>query len=206
MGVEACEAVHAMLLPRLVCKEFCIRGPCDFFLANVKEHAPLSARASVDHGVDVETTDEHVNRAADRGCSVSSCSLLQFVVLSGHAGHQSLPSRQRLDGSQVIWSESTEETVPFRTELRTAGSISLNDSAFTPRRAPKWLLWMSILLESFSPDSKIHVVTLTAHSPRVYETVALASACRYASSCPCRPPLRSDLRTWLQVKAMTQTG
>lgn len=36
--------------------------------ANVKEHAPLSARASVDHGVDVETTEMHVNREADRGC------------------------------------------------------------------------------------------------------------------------------------------
>ena len=40
----------------------------DVSLSNVKEHATLSARASVDHGVDVETTDEHVNRAADRGC------------------------------------------------------------------------------------------------------------------------------------------
>ena len=43
------------------------------FLANVKEHAPLSAGASVDHGVEVETTQEHVNRAADRGCCVSTC-------------------------------------------------------------------------------------------------------------------------------------
>ena len=37
-------------------------------LPNVKEHAPLSAGASVDHGVEVETTRDHVNRAADRGC------------------------------------------------------------------------------------------------------------------------------------------
>ena len=37
-------------------------------LANVKEHATLSAGASVNHGVGVETTEEHVNRAADRGC------------------------------------------------------------------------------------------------------------------------------------------
>ena len=43
------------------------------FLANVKEHATLSAGASVDHGVEVETTGEHVNRAADRGCCVSTC-------------------------------------------------------------------------------------------------------------------------------------
>jgi hypothetical protein len=42
-------------------------------MANVKEHATLSARASVDHGVEVETTGEHVNRAADRRCSGSAC-------------------------------------------------------------------------------------------------------------------------------------
>ena len=40
-------------------------------LPNVKEHAPLSAGAHVDHGVDVGITVEHVNRAADRGCCVS---------------------------------------------------------------------------------------------------------------------------------------
>ena len=45
---------------------------------NVKEHATLSARASVDHGVDVETTGEHENRAADRGCRVSPCSISYF--------------------------------------------------------------------------------------------------------------------------------
>jgi hypothetical protein len=38
------------------------------FLQNVKEHAPLSAGASVDHGVEVEGRKWHVNRAADRGC------------------------------------------------------------------------------------------------------------------------------------------
>ncbi len=45
-----------------------------FLDANVKEHAPLSAGASVDHGVKVETMREHGNRAADRGCCVSTCS------------------------------------------------------------------------------------------------------------------------------------
>jgi len=51
-----------------------------FFISldNVKEHAPLSARASVDHGVKVETTQEHLNRAADRGCCVSTCSAILF--------------------------------------------------------------------------------------------------------------------------------
>ena len=49
-----------------------------FSSANVKEHATLSARASVDHGVDVETMGEHVNRAADRGCCVSTCCASSF--------------------------------------------------------------------------------------------------------------------------------
>ena len=39
-----------------------------FSSANVKEHAPLSARARVDHGVEVQITEDHENRAADRGC------------------------------------------------------------------------------------------------------------------------------------------
>ena len=34
----------------------------------------MEAGASVDHGVEVETTGKHVNRAADRGCCVSTCS------------------------------------------------------------------------------------------------------------------------------------
>ena len=37
-------------------------------VANVKEHATLSARARVVHGVKVECRESHVNRAADRGC------------------------------------------------------------------------------------------------------------------------------------------
>ena len=44
--------------------------------SNVKEHATLSAGAHVDHGVKVGDTEDHVNRAADRGCCVSACSLL----------------------------------------------------------------------------------------------------------------------------------
>jgi hypothetical protein len=43
-------------------------------MANVKEHATLSARAGVDNRVEFETTREHENRAADRGCCVSTCS------------------------------------------------------------------------------------------------------------------------------------
>ena len=49
-----------------------------FILHNVKEHATLSAGARVDHGVDVEVTKGHVNRAADRGC-VSRLVLRSFL-------------------------------------------------------------------------------------------------------------------------------
>jgi hypothetical protein len=59
------------------------------FLPNVKEHAPLSARASVDHGVEVKTTDKHVNRAADRGCCVSTCSASSFPECADDALHES---------------------------------------------------------------------------------------------------------------------
>ena len=48
---------------------------------NVKENAPLSARARVDYGTGVETTENHVNRAADRGCCVSSCSASHFDII-----------------------------------------------------------------------------------------------------------------------------
>lgn len=62
-------------------------------LANVKEHATLSARARVDHGVDVEVTKGHVNRAADRGCCVSTCSHLRFLVTLMRLHHR--PSYQQ---------------------------------------------------------------------------------------------------------------
>ena len=48
-------------------------APGSSILHNVKEHATLSAGASVDHGVGIEATEDHVNRAADRGCCVSPC-------------------------------------------------------------------------------------------------------------------------------------
>ena len=41
-------------------------------MQNVKEHATLSAGANVEHGVEVELKEKHVNRAADRGCCVST--------------------------------------------------------------------------------------------------------------------------------------
>ena len=50
----------------------------NIFLPNVKEHATLSAGARVDHGVEVKITGDHVNKAADRGCCVSSCSASSF--------------------------------------------------------------------------------------------------------------------------------
>jgi hypothetical protein len=46
---------------------------------NVKEHAPLSVGASVDHGAEVKTTEDHRNRAADRGCVARLVVPLSFV-------------------------------------------------------------------------------------------------------------------------------
>ena len=61
-------------------------------LPNVKEHATLSAGASVDHGVDVKTTGEHLNRAADRGCCVSACWASCF---GGSGAYQSVQRPRR---------------------------------------------------------------------------------------------------------------
>lgn len=47
----------------------------------VKEHATLSAAASVGNRVGVEITDNQVNRAADRGCRVSTCSHFPFQTV-----------------------------------------------------------------------------------------------------------------------------
>ena len=50
------------------------------YWTNVKEHATLSARAHVDHGVKVIATDDHENRVANRGCCVSTCSAFLLVI------------------------------------------------------------------------------------------------------------------------------
>lgn len=50
------------------------------FWANVKEHATLSAVSHVDHGVEVGTTKDHVNRAADR---VAVSRLVRVLVTVG---------------------------------------------------------------------------------------------------------------------------
>ena len=53
------------------------------FLANVKAHAPLPARASADHVVNVVITGNHRNRAAGSGCMARLVGLLHssFVHL-----------------------------------------------------------------------------------------------------------------------------
>jgi hypothetical protein len=72
------------------------------FLANVKEHAPLSAGANVDHGVEVETTGEHENRAADRGCCVSSCSHSSVPAGGRVMSHRSgVPSSSRSSAAEM---------------------------------------------------------------------------------------------------------
>ena len=40
----------------------------------------MEAGASVAQGVNVETTEEHENRAADRGCCVSTCSASSILM------------------------------------------------------------------------------------------------------------------------------
>jgi hypothetical protein len=70
------------------------------FLPNAKEHAPLSAGASVDHGVEVEATGEHENRAADRGCCVSTCSESSFVEVPITSGMMIDHDRIRMLASQ----------------------------------------------------------------------------------------------------------
>jgi hypothetical protein len=56
----------------------CLQGS-SLFIANVKEHATLSAGARVDHGVEVEGRKGHVNRAADRGCVSRLVGLFDYV-------------------------------------------------------------------------------------------------------------------------------
>ena len=47
--------------------------------AHVKEHATVSARARVDHGVEVKTRKGHINRVADRGCVSRLVGLFDYV-------------------------------------------------------------------------------------------------------------------------------
>ncbi len=75
-------------------------------MANVKEHATLSARASVDHGVGVGVKKRHVNRAADRGCVSRLVLLLVFTSSWGIAiraiflAHGGRMSRWKLESLQ----------------------------------------------------------------------------------------------------------
>jgi hypothetical protein len=73
---SACDA----LIAALILKHLPGNAPASgrWNSSNVKEHATLSARAHVDHGVEVECRKRHVNRAADRGC-VSR--FVRFVIL-----------------------------------------------------------------------------------------------------------------------------
>jgi hypothetical protein len=53
----------------------------------------MEAGASVDHGAGVKTTGEHVKTSADRGCCVSSCSLLssfEVDVMEDEAGQYAI--------------------------------------------------------------------------------------------------------------------
>lgn len=59
--VNNCEKVRAAWMA--------LEDSCESsFFPNVQEHAPPLAGASVDRGVRVKVTQEHVNRAASGGC------------------------------------------------------------------------------------------------------------------------------------------
>lgn len=78
-GSEHGELFHVEEWARTYCDE-CLDRELLKYLPNVKEHATLSAGASVDHGAEVGITEDHVNRAADRGCCVSTCSISSFLL------------------------------------------------------------------------------------------------------------------------------
>ena len=70
------------------CENYVSKASHSFGITS-KSTQPLSAGASVDHGVKVGITEEHVNRAADRGCCVSTCSA--WISVSSYHGS---PSQQ----------------------------------------------------------------------------------------------------------------
>jgi hypothetical protein len=72
-------AVKSILVPIWYGGVIWILGGSEKFLPNVKAHAPLPARAGVDHGVEVKTTGNHGNRAAGRGCMTRLVS--RFFIL-----------------------------------------------------------------------------------------------------------------------------
>jgi hypothetical protein len=57
-------------------------GHGSVILDSVKAHAPLPERAHVDHGVGFVVTENHLNRAAGRGCHVASCYASLIVSLA----------------------------------------------------------------------------------------------------------------------------
>ena len=88
------------LNPRTDLKQLPHGGNC-LFQANVKAHPPLGARASVERGVDVVITENHVNRAAPSGWMERLVRLLRFFAslaevdgLSRKEGSQSRPETE----------------------------------------------------------------------------------------------------------------
>ena len=70
---------------RVALSRFCSRQDsveCARVAERQRARNPIS-EARVDHGVGVETTENHVNRAADRGCCVSACSVAMWFNLGG---------------------------------------------------------------------------------------------------------------------------
>ena len=105
-------------------------------LENDKEHAPLSARASVDHGVEVETKGEHENRAADRGCCVSSCSAssipcsVGFYFVSNPEGSVLIMEAAIIDGELHLLRAGRSMSLPIGEYL---GCAFIGPIAMPPR-------------------------------------------------------------------------
>jgi hypothetical protein len=69
------------------------------FLANVKEHTPLSASASVDQGVGFVITGKHLKRAADRGCVTRL--VRRFLVEPPRNGVPWIPQQEAIGQAQT---------------------------------------------------------------------------------------------------------
>ena len=87
MDVDGCVVVAVEEETKAVFGKYCWHR-LDFFFANVKEHATLSARARVDHGVEVGVTENHINRAAPSGwmerlVELSRCAAVVSIGISG---------------------------------------------------------------------------------------------------------------------------
>ena len=89
-AIPSLDAIRRSVVKYLGHENFLMEVGALHCLANVKEHATLSARARVDHGVEVECRKGHENRAADRGCVSRLVRLGSFLRVCGFKRMQPL--------------------------------------------------------------------------------------------------------------------